>query len=98
MERKVLHTVNFGFLFWCPGCSCCHGLWTKEENPDTKGKWEWNGNENNPTFTPSFLLKSVSFFNYKSPRCHLHIRDGNIEYLHDCDHEFSGQTIPMEAF
>jgi len=97
MEKKILHEVDFGFLFWCPGCSCCHGVWTKRENPDTKGYWEWNSSENNPTFKPSFLLKSVYYPHY-SPRCHLYIINGNIEYLNDCEHEFSGKIIPMEAF
>lgn len=30
--------------------------------------------------------------------CHSYVKDGAIQFLGDCTHEFAGQTIPMEPF
>lgn len=36
--------------FWCPGCDDVHGIHTNAEG------WNWNGNLELPTFTPSVLV------------------------------------------
>ena len=70
------------YMFYCPGCKSNHVY-------DTR--WGFNGNRDNPTFTPSYKA------DYGDGRiCHLYVKNGNIEYLNDCFHEFKGQTIPME--
>lgn len=80
--------------FWCPGCDDVHGIVTG------LGGWTWNGSFESPTFTPSVLVNgsrgvSSEEWNRKHPRCHSFVRDGRIQYLSDCEHELSNQTVPL---
>jgi Family of unknown function (DUF6527) len=43
------------FIFWCPGCRCGHGIWTTQRN-SWGGHWQFNGNMERPTFSPSLLI------------------------------------------
>ena len=86
-------------------CADCGGHWRVGQpenhlpfckNPATKmGPYHWtfNGDMERPTFAPSLLcgLKSP-------PRCHLFVRDGMIQFLGDCAHEFANRTVPLEPF
>lgn len=72
------------YMFWCPGC--------KENHAYTKGRWEFNGDFEKPTFRPSLLYGKDG----ERTRCHIFVTDGKIQYLSDCDHELAGQTIEME--
>lgn len=38
-------------LFWCPGCDEAHGVGTD--------RWEWNGSVDEPTLSPSVLVRSA---------------------------------------
>ncbi|XJZ25961.1 DUF6527 family protein [Bacillota bacterium Lsc_1132] len=69
------------YAFYCPGC--------KENHAYTKDRWEYNGNDEKPTFTPSLLYPK------KKIRCHLFLTEGKIQYLSDCDHELAGQTVEV---
>lgn len=71
--------------FQCPGCCGAHFITTKGERP----LWQWNGDLERPTVTPSILVTLAG------ARCHLFIRDGNIQFLDDCDHALKGQTVPL---
>jgi hypothetical protein len=77
------------YLFWCIGCERVHGL-PSRKNPDdgVRPNWYFNGNIENPTFTPSLLHPH-------KPVCHLFIEEGQIRYLDDCDHKLAGQTVSM---
>lgn len=69
------------YTFHCPGCKHSHMF---------NVQWNFSGDMNAPTFSPSLL-------NYTdTERCHLFVKNGRIEYLSDCKHEFAGQTIDME--
>lgn len=59
--------------------------------------WGFNGDVDKPTFTPSLAVLSATRISneYTEMRCHSFIRDGQIQYLPDCDHELAGQTIDM---
>lgn len=76
---KITNSDNL-YLFWCPGCKCCHQI-------DTE-RWIWDGDDELPTVSPSILIKTPV-------RCHLFIRDGKLQFLSDCEHEYRSQTIPM---
>lgn len=62
--------------------------------------WDFNGDINNPTFTPSLLNRTGSFAEptYIDPpdipptRCHLFVTNGVINYCGDCTHEYNGKT------
>jgi hypothetical protein len=100
--RKVLSKIRKStmLLFWCPGC--------EEHHQIDSSKWQFNGDFEKPTFSPSYLTwldpnpnadpkhdKRGKFRN--GFRCHSYIKDGMIEFLADCTHKLAGQTVPMEA-
>jgi hypothetical protein len=77
------------YAFHCPPCGFLHSF---------DARWTFNGDFDRPTFSPSLLNTTP---NKPAPpgvveRCHLHVRDGKIQYCGDCSHEMSGQTIEME--
>lgn len=69
-------------LWWCIAC---------DEYHQDGGKWEFNGDPEKPTFSPSFLLHETP----THKRCHTFIRNGKIEYLGDCTHDYAGKTVDM---
>lgn len=74
------------FSFYCPGCKCSH-LFNR--------KWQFNDNLEKPTVSPSLLVNG-NLENPTTPRCHIFVRDGNIQYLDDCTHSLAGTNVPME--
>lgn len=85
-------------VFYCPGCEEHHQI-------DT-AKWEFNGDYEKPTFSPSYLTwndpnpkadpKYDPDGKYRNGfRCHSFIKDGKIEYLSDCTHKLAGQTVEL---
>lgn len=93
------------YIFNCPGCGYAHSFvvrwgakslacrrerFTRENKPWTEpAKWQFNGDLDRPTFSPSLL--------YSAPakRCHLFMRSGKIEYLLDCAHALAGKTVDI---
>lgn len=58
--REVDHTPGDGqpdYMFFCPGCQCGHGVWTKTNN-SMGAVWSFNGDMERPTFNPSILIRS----------------------------------------
>ncbi len=78
------------WIFHCPGCEYGHSVRTKGPKPC----WQWNGDPNNPTVTPSLLVER----DLPALRCHSYIKDGNIQFLPDCFHKLAGQTVPIPDF
>ena len=84
---KVRQDENYWFVY-CPGC--------KQDHLIPKAKlghpmWDFNGDTNNPTFTPS--VKITALYNYC---CHFNITNGQIILHGDCTHELRGQTFNLE--
>lgn len=80
------------WIFYCPGC---------EEHHGPNDSWAFNGDAERPTFNPSILVQGTSGgYGTDEPlrdtRCHIFVRDGQIQYLSDCTHALAGQTVPME--
>ena len=51
-------------------------------------RWEFNGDYEKPTFRPSMRC------NYgHNIITHCYVRDGKIEYLSDCTHDYAGKTV-----
>jgi len=67
------------------------------------GRWIFNSNYYNPTFSPSinetFGKEGQSYEDFKKDpnprRNHVFIRNGKIEYLSDCTHELAGQVVDI---
>lgn len=76
------------YIFYCPGCQCSHGVWTLERA--TKPRWEFNGDMDKPTFSPSLNVNMGDL-----GRCHSFVKNGFIQFLGDCTHELKGQTVKI---
>lgn len=83
-----------GLRFYCPGCKIDHAVYTKGEK--STWDWNWNGNEELPTISPSILVKFP--FEDREITCHSFVRDGKIQYLSDCSHTLAGQTLELPNY
>lgn len=87
--------------YYCPGCKRSHVLAVEPGNGPT---WQWDGNVDAPTFSPSILVK-IEWSKWMDPSddpdewrdeiCHSFVRVGVIEFLGDCTHELRGQHVPL---
>lgn len=89
--------------FYCEGC---------QQEHQVSSLWQFNGDHNRPTLSPSIMVKGVlpvtdkeaerimkgERFQPKEFSCHSFIKDGQIEYLDDCTHHLAGQTIKLKHF
>lgn len=80
-QKVKKHSV----LIFCPGCKTGHAF--------DLSRWEFNGDLEKPTFSPSMLVNKDD----PKSRCHSFVKDGNIQFLNDCFHELKGQTVPLEG-
>ncbi|GAB6119728.1 DUF6527 family protein [Dysgonomonas termitidis] len=88
--REVKEMGEGVYEFYCQGCRCRHHVWT---NKDSRPCWDFNGDTDRPTISPSILVT------YPTPSgnriCHSFIKDGRIQYLADCSHELREQTLEL---
>lgn len=79
--------------FKCPGCGWTHML---NIDPDSRPCWEFNGNVEKPTLTPSInASREYRDPNRPDQRCHSFVTDGRIQFLGDCTHALKGQTVDL---
>ena len=97
MEKWTWPTGEVQVMFHCPGCGGTHAYWLAHPPPKTQPIWEFDGNIQAPSWTPSLRIQSMSR-KEKPYICHLYVRNGQIEYLSDCTHELAGKTIPMQLY
>lgn len=79
-------------IFYCSGCEYCHGVPVKS---DRYSNWNWNGDLEKPTLTPSIFVNRGR----ECPElhaCHSYLTDGKINYLSDCSHGLAGQIVEVE--
>lgn len=57
--------------------------------------WEWNGDATNPTFSPSILTQLPWGEDQHQIRNHVFVKNGMIQYLGDCTHEYAGKTMEL---
>jgi hypothetical protein len=79
-------------LFWCPGCKGLHQVPTQNSHANN---WRFNGDLNEPTFTPSILTKIAPNGEWQT-QCHSYVTDGQISFLSDSPHSLSCQTVELE--
>lgn len=77
-------------MTWCPGCDKVHPFRISGRSET----WEWDGNLEAPTFSPSYLTWSGPREQPLS-RCHSFLRSGVWEFLGDSTHSLAGQSVPM---
>ena len=98
---KVKDEGNGMFSFYCPGCGHNHVYFIAGHGH--RLEWNFNGDVNNPTFSPSLLNRTGSYAEptYIDPPeipptiCHLFVTEGKIIYCGDCTHHLSGQTFQL---
>ena len=99
VSRVLVVADGNHYAFFCQACYSPHVIPT---GPGQQG-WHFDGNLEQPTFSPSILVRSGSAIDPTfrdepgdPPRvCHSFVRDGQIQYLGDCDHRLAGQTLPL---
>ena len=74
------------YLFWCPGCDTAHG---------PNDTWQFNGDVDKPTLSPSILVNGTVKPYPGMIRCHSFVTDGKIQFLSDCTHDLTGQTVEL---
>lgn len=89
---RVLKRHSDGFLFFkCPGCDEYHKVWTDRPGWNNSELWQWNGDYEKPTFSPSLKVLPTG----SQPRCHFFIEEGMFHYQADCGHKLAGKTVAM---
>jgi hypothetical protein len=83
---------------WCPACDEPHG--PKVKPLKDPGSWTWNGSLQNPTFSPSLLVRWSGVVDGKEVLrvCHSYVEEGRIRYLNDCTHALKGQAVELPAW
>lgn len=95
VEPITAGNQTVAYAFYCPGCKNHHAPFVKPYQAPNGSSWQFNGDLEKPTFSPSILTKVERPDKTKTMICHLFVREGQIEYLSDCTHDLSGQTVDM---
>lgn len=99
-----------GLAHWCPACDEMHAFALDGKNASGAG-WTWNGDDKNPTFTPSMKITGKQTVkvdgkwtgdwvrdangNAIDYCCHYILTAGVINYCGDCTHAMKGQSVPL---
>lgn len=100
---KAHKSMSDGYVIFCPACGNGHLF---------DSRWKFNGDLDNPTFTPSMLVRgTVPITDEEADRimagekiepkplvCHSFVTDGKIRFLDDCTHHLRGQTVELPDF
>ena len=97
LKPKSILTQDGVLFYECPGCKTHHAVPTRSSLPNGAGPWGFNGDLLKPTVTPSVHVNPQRLSIY-GKSCHHFVRDGQIQFLNDCDHELAGKTISLPAW
>ena len=82
---------------FCPACDMTHGFRVNlgdsvmvHENP-----WDFNGDYDRPTFSPSMFANRDFWATPHHPSCHSYLENGIWRYLPDCSHQYAGQELAL---
>jgi hypothetical protein len=106
--------------FYCAGCGYPHSIGIGDSRPS----WEFDGDYESPTISPSILVRGIRHDIDELPQdlqdeyervcqqpngfdaaladkrfhtvCHSFVKNGMIQYLNDCTHSLSGQTLTLQ--
>ena len=92
--------------FWCPGCEQIRGgekyggAHSLPVTPTTKKTfWEFDGNLELPTLSPSILTRGHFYTGPDTPAreyvCHSFLKAGIFQFLSDCTHSLANQFVPI---
>ena len=83
---------------WCPGCNCAHIFYI---NRDKKPCWTFDGNIEQPTFSPSMRSFEPGDEAEKRPErtlCHYILTAGIINFLPDSSNHALRGNVPLPPF
>ena len=75
-------------VFFCEGCEDTH-IVNVETSERLNNPWGWNKRLDLPTVTPSVRVRKGTML------CHSFVRDGRIQYLPDCTHDYRGKEVNL---
>lgn len=87
-----------GYLVKCPGCNELHQIAVVKYNKNGNPTWDFDGNMEAPTFSPSLQVTWNHGPDQVEHVCHSFIRNGQWQFLGDCTHDLAGKTVPMVPF
>lgn len=87
--------IYSALMFVCPGCLEAHhgssGIHMLPVNSTEKSpSWDWDGNLEAPTLSPSILTKHQDGF-----VCHSFLKAGVFEFLTDSTHSLAGKLAEL---
>ena len=69
-----------------------------EESIPKDGRWKFNGDVENPTFSPSLNCSTEAAEDIPASRNHIIILGGDVTYCRDCTHDLATKTLPLAFF
>ena len=87
-----LRSTEAGLAHWCPGCDKMHSI------PEYRmgwPSWTFDGNVDQPTFSPSVLHYWREGEEETEKRCHYFLTAGVLHYCGDSSHPLAGQNVPL---
>jgi Family of unknown function (DUF6527) len=82
--------------FMCPGCEEEHTFFYNGRRwPVTGATWNWDGNTELPTISPSLNIYMGQTKDGKELRCHSVVTKGMIFFCGDCTHKLANQAVPL---
>jgi hypothetical protein len=84
--KGKLRVVHGGHVAYCPGCAQYHLI---------DSRWQFNGNYDRPTFSPSLLISCRNDEDGWEERCHSFITNGKWYFLDDSTHALKRSVFPM---
>ena len=82
--------VIVGYVFHCPGCEHGHIFYVSGSVV-----WDFDGNLECPTFSPSLLNTCDTHPDPKQRRCHLQLTRGHVHFYKDCSHDWAGKSFEL---
>ena len=89
--------TEIGYMHWCPGCKEAHHFAVTKPQGNN-ARWDFNGDLEKPTFSPSMKISAGWGKDKDKSRCHYFLKAGKIQFLGDCTHEMVGKTVDLPEF
>ena len=101
MVRREFKSAGKHVAAWfvyCPACRRSHRFIVENE-ADPDHVWQFDGNEEYPTFNPSLLVESGPM-QPGDPNhiCHSYLKKGVWEFLSNCTHDMAANKTHMVDF
>lgn len=88
-RRRMKDGKGAYYMHWCPGCKHAH---TYPVGPVHTTNWNFDGNIDAPSFSPSMLIFMPAHDDRPQESiCHYYLTAGVINYQPDCRHDLAGR-------